>query len=654
MMLPLYRIAAVIRLTCLLLILFPPLLLATPLPVESFSQLPKYQKVVLSPDGKKVAFIQNVNDLSILSVLDIAKRQMNHLVKSDNVGVRIKWFDWANENTLIISLNHVSKRSRTKTNEARLYAMAVDGSEQKPRDLFKKNRTVQKEREPQFQDQVIDMLPDDPDHILIGLDTEYFNMPTAFKLNLTTLKRETIEGGKSDIRDWVTDQQHQIRGGFALDYETGLARILISDKPGGKFEERFRYNSFSEPEINILGFDLDPNILYYSANHAGRLALFKLDLATDTSEIVFKHDRYDVDGALIYSDKTGAVIGVHHRSGESGQIIWDPERSNLQDRLEATFPNTFNDLTSFSRDENFFILRVENDYTPGIYYLVDRQAYQFTGLFQTYPQLATAGKTDHKLMQYTARDGLKIEGYLTRPVAATGPTPTILHPHGGPGARAHGGFDYWTSYFVNRGYTVFRPNFRGSTGYGFKFSAAQYESWGLEMQDDLEDAVKWLVEESLADPDKVCIVGASYGGYAAMLAAAKSPELFQCAISFAGVSDLKSMIDKHRNFTNYEFVKKQIGSKSRDLKSRSPLYQVDNIELPILLIHGDIDRVVSIDHSSRMAAALKREKKPHRFVKLKDGDHYLKIQRNRHLTFKEMDKFLHTYLLADPNTAKSR
>jgi dipeptidyl aminopeptidase/acylaminoacyl peptidase len=233
---------------------------------------------------------------------------------------------------------------------------------------------------------------------------------------------------------------------------------------------------------------------------------------------------------------------------------------------------------------------------------------------------------------------------MTLPKGVDKPIATILHPHGGPGAREMDGFDYWTSFFSNQGYAVFRPNFRGSSGYGYKFAQSQMKGWGLTMQDDLTDATHWLIDEKIADPKRICIVGASYGGYAAAMAAVKTPDLFKCAISFAGVSDLKKLVNNSRRYTNSKFVKNQIGSDSDDLEARSPYFQAAKIKTPLLLLHGEDDRVVDVEQSRRFAEELEDLAKPVTYIEYANGDHYLSIQRNRHQVFEVMGEFLRTNL----------
>jgi dipeptidyl aminopeptidase/acylaminoacyl peptidase len=356
---------------------------------------------------------------------------------------------------------------------------------------------------------------------------------------------------------------------------------------------------------------------------------------------VFADKDSDVDGSLIYSKVTRQAIGIRHFKGN---FYWDESRNNLQQRLDAARPNTKNYLVNFSADEYVYIFYTENDSTPGVYFLANRKTGKVSRLMTQYPALKQVRLTEHKVVEYEALDGTKIEGYLTLPKDVKGPTATILFPHGGPGARDNNGFDYWTSFFTDRGYAVFRPNFRGSSGYGYKFAQGQMKGWGLLMQDDLTDAAKWLVAEKIADPQRMCIVGASYGGYAAAMAAVKTPKLFKCAVSFAGVSDLRNIVFKSRLYTNKKFVENQIGKDIDDLKARSPHYQAKSINIPILLLHGDNDTVVNVRQSREFYNKLKGLGKPVEYVEFESGDHFLSIQRNRHEAFKAMNKFLKQHL----------
>lgn len=624
---------------------FAPLIFSQELPFANFSQLPSVSDVNLSPSGEQIAVIENYlePEISILTTYNLNTGNKKFLVKSDNEEVKINWFTWANEKTLIVSVRYASKVRTVSFSETRLLAVDVDGEEAEQRNLIKPRRT-DGNHVSQFQDNVISFLPNDPDHILVAVDLDTVNMPSVYKLNINNRKLSRLERGKMDVRDWMADRQGNVRIGEALDYKTGEASIRYTNAGDDTWLQMFEHNALEEPGITPLGFANDPNILYYRAYKGDLLALYKIDLRAQKSTLVFEDPNYDVDGSLIYSRLSNDVIGIRHANAEGGRIYWDDSYAQFQKALDSAMPDTSNYLVDFSDDENIYLLYNENDFTPGAYFLGNRQERSIHLLFEQYPLLPPETLIRHELVTYTTRDGSAIEGYLSRPPNTTGPIATILHPHGGPGAREYDGFDYWTSFFINRGYAVFRPNFRGSSGYGKQFADSQMQGWGLTMQDDLTDAAQWLVEQKIADPQRMCIVGASYGGYAAAMAAAKTPDLFQCAVSFAGVMDLEQLVSDSRHYTNKKFVRKQIGTDDDDLEARSPYYQASKIKIPMLLLHGDKDRVVDVRQSREMADELEDLGKTVRYVELENGDHYLSIQRNRHRVFQEMDAFLKTYL----------
>ena len=631
----------------LILVTLPNLILASQLPVENFSRLPMFERPKLSPSGNQIAYISNIQQegLAVLTTFNLEKGERHYLVKSDNEKVKINWFNWANDKTLVISARYAGKRGRTDTTETRLLAIEADGSSEEPRQLIKpRSASWQSKHYSQFQDRVIDYLDDDPEHVLIALDLDSPNMPSVYRLNIYNKRLQRIERGKRKIRSWMTDQQGNLRLGHAVDYKSGEAIVYVRNDQESDLRKLFEYNALEEPGVDIAGFDLDPNVLYFKQYKGDKKALYKINLSTNEQELVFEDPDYDVDGSLIYSKTTKAVIGLSHANTETGRIYWDESRSKLINGLNKALPDMDNYLVSFNQDENSYLLYSENDFTPGVYYLGYRKEGQLNLLFEQYPELTYDALTQHNLISYKARDGVEIEGYLSLPKNAEGPFPTIIHPHGGPGARDYDGFDYWTTYFVNRGYAVLRPNFRGSSGYGYEFAMSQMQGWGLQMQDDLEDATKWMIEQGHADAKKVCIVGASYGGYAAAMALTKTPDMYKCAVSLAGVSDLKRLLRTSRQYVGKKFVKKQLGDDYDDLENRSPYFQAKHIKAPILLVHGEDDRIVDVEQSRQFADKLEDLDKEVEYIELTNGDHYLSIQRNRHDFFNAMDKFLSKHL----------
>lgn len=617
---------------------------SNPQSYTAFSALPKYRGPALSPDGNRLLFVQNITrpeEVAILKSYDLKTGKNYYLLKSDNEKVKINWYRWVNSERFVVSVRVESKRGKTKVHDTRLISLRFDEENPELESLISQHRlkhyATNKNYTPQFQDEVIDWLPDEPDHILMAIDVVMPGLPSVYKVNVVTGKVKRLIKGKREIRDWMTDRQHNVRIGVTLNYESGEREVLL--KEGDNYKTLFSYNAMNEKGEYPLGFAKDPNILYYRGYKGDYKAIFSLNLSTMEHSEVYADEGYDVDGGLIYSSLTNDVVGIRH----DGRQYWDKSLAGLQKGLDKALPEFTNTLVSFSDDEKTYILYIENDVTPGTYLIGSRERGSLDVLFQQYEQIDQSRLSKHKLVTYKARDGVEIEAFVTLP-KGDGPFPTIIHPHGGPGARDFSGFDYWTAYFINKGYAVLRPNFRGSRGYGFSFAQSQMKGWGLAMQDDITDGARWMVEQGYAQENNLCIVGASYGGYAALMATVKTPELFKCAVSFAGVSSLKHLVQSSRSFLNNEFVKNQIGDDTDDLEARSPYYNAKGITTPILLVHGEEDRVVLVRQSRYMADELDDLDKEYKYVELEAGDHGLSIQRNRHRFFAELDAFLDKHL----------
>jgi dipeptidyl aminopeptidase/acylaminoacyl peptidase len=339
-------------------------------------------------------------------------------------------------------------------------------------------------------------------------------------------------------------------------------------------------------------------------------------------------------------------VGLSHSSESDNKVYWDDSYINFKRALNKAIPDAENTIISMSKDLNRYVLFSSSDKTAGDYYLGDRKKKSLSFLASLYPKIDKTNYATKQLIHYTARDGLEIEGYLTKPINTlkNSNLPAIIFPHGGPMARDFSGFDYWSELFASRGYVVFQPNFRGSSGYGYDFEMASIEGWGKAMQDDLQDAANWLIAQDIIDSSKVCIAGASYGGYAALMAAVKHSKTFKCAASFAGVSDIELIVKTARRFTNKDVVRKQFGTDYDKLEAVSPVNFAENINIPILLVHGTDDRVVPVVHSQEMADELEDYDKDVRYVEIEDANHYLSVQSHRIQTLEEMVSFFDKHL----------
>jgi dipeptidyl aminopeptidase/acylaminoacyl peptidase len=328
---------------------------------------------------------------------------------------------------------------------------------------------------------------------------------------------------------------------------------------------------------------------------------------------------------------------------------FDPNMQALQRGLEQAFPDVSVSAVSWDTALKTVIVAVDAPKQPPTYYYLNRETHQATKIGNAYPDLSANDLGEMKPYPYKARDGVDIPAYLTLPPGKPAKKlPAIVMPHGGPDARDDLSFDWMVQFFANRGYAVLQPNYRGSAGYGHKFTEAGLHQWGLKMQDDITDGVKKTIADGIVDPKRVCIVGASYGGYAALAGAALTPDLYACAISFAGVSDLPTMIASERGRYGktsgaLSFWISRIGSPDDDsaqLRATSPARHADRVKCPVLLLHGEGDITVPIKQSELMADALKSAGKQVEFIRFPGEDHYFSLADTRIRFLKESEAFL--------------
>ncbi|MBX3620930.1 MAG: S9 family peptidase [Rhizobacter sp.] len=339
--------------------------------------------------------------------------------------------------------------------------------------------------------------------------------------------------------------------------------------------------------------------------------------------------------------------------GMRTQTFWfEPRWASLQASVDAALPGRDNDL---SGDKNGRVLVMSHgDVDPGRWFVLDTKTHQFSEIAAAMPELEPADMRPMEVLRYASRDGLQIPAYLTRPAGPTDrPAPTVVFIHGGPHVRDRWEFSDEVQMLAKAGYVVFQPQFRGSAGFGQRFEKAGYRQWGRGMQDDITDGVKWLIDQKITDPSRVCIYGASYGGYAAMWGVIKTPELFKCGISFAGVSDLADMLTSglwdDSTVISREVRRDRIGDADKDraaLDEVSPLRNVDRVRVPLLIAHGDLDRRVLPSQSKAMVRALEQAGKPVEWMPLEDEGHGFTWVRSRVKFYAAVLDFLDRHLAA--------
>ncbi len=393
------------------------------------------------------------------------------------------------------------------------------------------------------------------------------------------------------------------------------------------------------PFLYVAGTD---NGYVLQENEKGRTGIYEVNLLTGaTVKTLFDPKDSEAESAIISPDQA-RLLGYTTTASRDNKITWvDPAMIKIQDKLDKTVKGGNISIESFNSDQTKMLLRISGPDTAGSLYFHDVNNGTLQKLASINDKLGSKRLSPVKTIKYTARDGLPIEGILTLPKGADPKNlPFIVMPHGGPWAHDTLSYDYWAQFIASRGYAVLQPNFRGSTGYGAEFTDKGIGQMGFAMQDDITDGVKWAVAQGIADPKRVCIVGASYGGYAAMWGVIKDPELYRCSISIAGVAHLRREVNDFGGGLKGNLYSRQWKAMTPDFGAVSPLNFVDKIKVPMLLIHGKKD--ITVDHiqSEKMNGAMKRAGKSVEFVSVPLADHYFTREADRITLLSAIEVFL--------------
>jgi dipeptidyl aminopeptidase/acylaminoacyl peptidase len=472
-----------------------------------------------------------------------------------------------------------------------------------------------------------------------------------WQVDTRTGNASTLRIGSEFTTGWVVDRSGRAVAREDWDWQHHAYRVFaLPDQADEKLREIYRRDDSESPKLRGLLGDGSALVLLASSGH-GYQAAWAVPLDGTAPRVIAEVPNADVTDVFI-DPFSGAVAGVY-TGGNPTEIKWlESTAQHRQEVLQRSFPGRQVSVYGWTSDATKTLARVETPSSPPVYYLVDFVSHRADVVAEEYPALASVKLGEKKAITYTARDGTAIPAYLTMPpVNVPGPIPLVVLPHGGPQARDHLEFDWLSQFIASRGYAVLQPQFRGSTGFGDAFREAGYRQWGGLMQDDVTDGVKAMIDQGIADARRVCIVGASYGGYAALAGAAFTPDIYACAVSIAGVSDLRALLHEQAPYigviasTSLSGWKEHIGSPhDASLGAKSPINSVKTIKSPVLIMYGTGDGVVPTDQSLRMAKALKDAGKEVKVVALRNEDHWLSRSETRVQVLKELETFLQAHL----------
>ena len=611
----------------------------------------------LSPSGSRIVFLSAGPGRSTLAkVLDVATGREKTMVASQGNPESLDWCEFASDAQLICSYGGEAEINGMLLGFRRLVTFGVDGGDIKP---LGQRQSDYDARIRQFDGGILDWLPDQPGSVL--MTREY--VPETGKIgtlvvrrkdglgvdrvNLSTLAVSPVEQPRRGAAQYMTDGRGNVRV-MAIeeaDSEAGhLSGVTIYKyRTAGRREwtDLGRYDGRDGSGLVPLAIESDSNSLLILKKVDGRKALYRMPLeAAGTTTLIAANKQFDIDD-VVRVGKGQKVIGYTFADDQRRTVYFDQEFNKLAASLGRALPSqpliTF---TGANADSSKLLVSASSDTHPGTYYLLDRKSLKMDPISLSRPLLKDRKLATVRSISIPAPDGASVPAYLTIPAGSSGKNlPAIVLPHGGPSARDEWGFDWLAQFFAARGFAVIQPNFRGSAGFGDDWlNVNGFKNWRTSIG-DVTAAARYLVREGIADQKRLAIVGWSYGGYAALQSAAVETDLYKAVVAIAPVTDLALLKRDHEGFTNVRLVRDFIGS-GPHVHDGSPLRNVSAIRAPVLLVHGDKDINVGIDHSLKMARALKAAGRPVKMLRYEALNHQLDDSNARVEMLTRMGEFI--------------
>ncbi|MCK4527117.1 S9 family peptidase [candidate division WOR-3 bacterium] len=584
----------------------------------------------ISPDGTMMAYLAPVNNVLNVWIKTVGKDDDKVVTKDDNRGIR-RYF-WAGDSKHIMYLQDVGGNENW-----RLYSVNLKTDEINDLTPYE-----------DVQVRIIDRNKHFPNELLIAMNKENPQLHDVYHLDLTTTELKLIARNPGNIISWVADAKFKIRCAMAATPDGGFD-LLFREIEEASWKTLLTWDSENSLNSGALGFTKDGNSLYLidSRNvNAGRLV--KMDITTKGIEVIAEDPQYDVSNVMVHPDSY-EIQAVAFTKARSEWIILD---ESIKDDFKAIAKLDHGDYAVYNRDnaDDTWLVGFIKDDGPVSYYAYDLKTKKGTFLFDHRPDLNNYTLAPMEPISFTARDGLTIHGYITYPIGKGRKNlPMVLNVHGGPWYRDTWGYNPEAQWLANRGYACLQVNFRGSTGYGKEFLNAGNREWGGKMHDDLVDAVNWVVEQGIADLEKIAIYGGSYGGYATLVGVTFTPDIFCCAVDIVGPSNLITWINSLPPYWSSmkALLYERIGNPDTEeefLKSRSPLFKVDQIKVPMLIAQGANDPRVPQAESEQIVEALKEKGIDYEYILFPDEGHGFAKPENRLKFYAAAEKFLTRHL----------
>jgi dipeptidyl aminopeptidase/acylaminoacyl peptidase len=604
--------------------------------LDHYFKKPDFSQFQLSPNGKFIAGLAPVGDRQNIIVIDLETKKSQAVTAVSEQDVR--GFQWATNNRLLFFMDDDGNESFG------IWAVNKDGSQ--PRTLVQAATT----RPGRIQStNVLDLLEDEPDWVLVSSNDRRAAYPDVYRLNIISARKTVLHRNPGKITGWFTGWDGKVLGGAFTDkLEQGFVML---DEESGEWEEivRTRYDAPSWTPALLSGDGVNGYInsnLTPEGEVRDKAALYRYNFETrEMGEMIAEHAVVDCC-AVGTTRATKDMISYSYNVGKPTTVYTDPKWKSIMDGINAALPDTQNFISSMDNDETIGVVVSTSSTQPATYYLYDFEERKLSYLADSRPWIKADEMAEMVPYEITARDGMQLHGYLTLPANGTDKNvPVVVNPHGGPWARDNWGYNPEIQFLANRGYAVLQVNFRGSTGFGMNHLLSSNRQWGQAMQNDITDAVQWLVDEGIGDKNRICIYGGSYGGYATMAGLTYTPDLYQCGINYVGVTDLNLLFKSLPDAWGAAAVQFQdrVGDPKTEkefLEEWSPSNHADKIKVPVFMAYGRRDPRVVIDHANVMEKALKKNGVKYELMVKGDEGHGFRKQENVYDFYGKMESFL--------------
>ena len=608
------------------------------------------QSIQISHDGSHVVSVRGTRKRSFIEISPLTIGE-NGLPLSNNsrsvtaeFGGGIVWARWLDTNWIVAKVRFVDRVRGKREDFFRIATVDRKGG-----NIRFLGRSGAGQLAARFgTDELIDLLPGQTEHVLIQSTRSFDSTsPSVVRVNVRTGQRATVQPSRTNVSHWLTDRAGVPRLG--LGFGDKVKYLFYKGRNSQSFRRIAIKQDEDSPVFSPIVLGPTEGELYAISSHASdTLTLYTYDISTESfKERIFGHPKYDVSGALI-SATSRKVVGTAYTDDLPRRYFIDPQRKALENTVRNQFSDAVVRIVSADKDYRYATVFTRGEYDPGAYHFVRLDNGKSAKMADAFSRLPYRSLAPMKTIEYATKDGKTIRGYLTGyNLERAKNRPMVILLHGGPFYRDIQQFNPFAQFLATQGYVVLQVNYRGSSGYGWEFRKSSYRQWGLAIQRDVEQGLDWAVESGIADPNRICVAGASYGGYEALISAYKMPEKIKCSVSLNGVADLFRMLRDRKSQLDFAMDDVIVGDPVRDkdrITATSPYHNADKIGVPVLLVHAGDDQVVSDAHSRDMARALRRNQKPAELVIIPGADHELSFPNDRQRYFNELGDFLREHL----------